>query len=75
MRDVRRTAQNAVNERCETVTEERACRVEAFVARHTLTREECDELRVAERVRTVTDGDARLVVRPARDGVLRHAAR
>lgn len=54
VRDLRRTAQNAVDERCETVTEERARTVEVFVGRHTIAREECDKLRVAERVRTVT---------------------
>ena len=52
--DVRCPGQNAMDERCETVTEERACSVEVFVGRHTPTREECDEFRVAERVRTMT---------------------
>jgi hypothetical protein len=54
VRDVCRTAQNAVDERRETVAEERARTVEVFVGRHTLAREECDELRVAERVHTMT---------------------
>ncbi len=53
VRYVRRTAQNAVDKRRETIAEERACSVEVFVRRHTFAREECDELRVAERVRTV----------------------